>query len=134
MKQLTLIWFSGIIRGAIAFALSLQINTKISPNASLLVSSTLVVVLTTTLLFGGMMSAFARIIGINREKTPKSYRKLINNSLGGGTGSNEEEANVFRFNEEMMPSTSRLAILWDKFDEKIMRPTFIRDDVDDNKN
>jgi NhaP-type Na+/H+ or K+/H+ antiporter len=64
LRELTLIWFSGIIRGAIAFALSLQVNPKLSPQASLLISSTLVVVLVTSLLFGGLMSVFSKFLGI----------------------------------------------------------------------
>jgi NhaP-type Na+/H+ or K+/H+ antiporter len=82
MKQLLIIWFSGSIRGAIAFALSLQINPSISPNSGLLVSSTLVVVLVTTLLFGGLMSIFTKFIGIKEETTNQSqldYSNLIDN-------------------------------------------------------
>lgn len=64
LKQLTLMVFGGSIRGAIAFALSLQITSKLSSHSSLMISSTLMVVLTTTLLFGGMMSIFIKFIGM----------------------------------------------------------------------
>ena len=67
IKQLLIIWFSGSIRGAIAFALSLQIRPSLSPNSGLIVSSTLVVVLITTLLFGGLMSIFTKVIGLKEE-------------------------------------------------------------------
>lgn len=72
IKQLTLIWFSGIIRGAIAFALSLTVSEKFCPQKSLLVSSTLVVVLVTTVIFGGLMSIFANVIGLESEVQPRS--------------------------------------------------------------
>jgi NhaP-type Na+/H+ or K+/H+ antiporter len=80
IKQLLLIWFSGSIRGAIAFALSLQIRPSLSPNSSLIVSSTLVVVLITTLLFGGLMSIFTKFIGLKEEIVNPSnldYSQLI---------------------------------------------------------
>jgi NhaP-type Na+/H+ or K+/H+ antiporter len=80
IKQLLLIWFSGSIRGAIAFALSLQIRPSLSPNSSLIVSSTLVVVLITTLLFGGLMSIFTKFIGLKDEIVNPSnldYSQLI---------------------------------------------------------
>lgn len=83
MKELLIIWFSGSIRGkfefqlilhigAIAFALSLQIKPSLSPNASLIVSSTLVVVLITTLIFGGLMSIFTKFIGLKEEEVNQS--------------------------------------------------------------
>lgn len=78
LKQLTLIWFSGSIRGAIAFALSLQINPSLSPNSGLLVSSTLIVVLFTTLLFGGLMPLFTKIIGLRKEQRPSFLTTSLN--------------------------------------------------------
>jgi NhaP-type Na+/H+ or K+/H+ antiporter len=62
-----LIWFSGLIRGAIAFALSLEINKEIAPHRDQMVSTTLMMVLMTTVVLGGIMSAFARLIGLDIE-------------------------------------------------------------------
>lgn len=69
--------------GAVAFALSLQINPALSPNCSLLVSSTLVVVLVTTLFFGGLMSVFTKVIGVEHEIVHLEYSFLTgsNNAL-----------------------------------------------------
>jgi hypothetical protein len=70
------------IIGAVAFALSLQIKPSLSPNSSLLVSSTLVVVLITTLLFGGLMSIFTKFIGLKAEEPPVTnldYSSLMSN-------------------------------------------------------
>lgn len=67
-KQLATIWFSGIIRGAIAFALSLQVQHSLSPNRSIIVSTTLIVVLVTTVVLGGLMSIFAKMIGLSKER------------------------------------------------------------------
>lgn len=62
-----LIWFSGLIRGAIAFALSLEINSEIAPHRDQMVSTTLMMVLMTTVVLGGVMSAFAKLIGLDAE-------------------------------------------------------------------
>jgi len=67
LQQILTICYSGTIRGAIAFALSLQISPDVSPNSNLIVSSTLVVVLVTSLLFGGLMSVFTKVIGLKTE-------------------------------------------------------------------
>lgn len=95
-----LIWFSGVIRGAVAFALSLQISKKISPNASLMVSSTLVVVLTTTLLFGGLMSIFTKFIGINREIKAKTYSKLQSEGTSMIASHNNNKPLRYEFEED----------------------------------
>lgn len=50
------IWFSGL-RGAIAFALSIQVTTS---NATVIMTSTLVVVCVTTFIFGGSTEWFLR--------------------------------------------------------------------------
>ena len=77
-----LIWFSGIIRGAIAFALSLAVDSKLAPNRSLIVSSTLVVVLVTTVVFGGLMTVFASILGIHNEADKINYHQLDDRPSG----------------------------------------------------
>jgi len=76
LRQLTLIWFSGCIRGAIAFALCLQIETE---GRSILVSTTLAIVLTTTLILSAMMPSFANWLGfvnVDPDATPQ-YRELL---------------------------------------------------------
>mmetsp|Transcript_38834 Transcript_38834/g.38389 ORF Transcript_38834/g.38389 Transcript_38834/m.38389 type:complete len:191 (+) Transcript_38834:1143-1715(+) len=62
-----IIWFSGLIRGAIAFALSLKISSEVSPHKEALVSITLIIVLMTTIIMGGLMAAFAKLIGLSAE-------------------------------------------------------------------
>lgn len=62
-----LIWFSGLIRGAIAFALSLEISQEIAPHRDSMISAVLMMVLMTTVVLGGLMSAFAKIIGLETE-------------------------------------------------------------------
>jgi hypothetical protein len=116
IKQLLLIWFSGSIRGAIAFALSLQIRPSLSPNSSLIVSSTLVVVLITTLLFGGLMSIFTKFIGLKEEVVNPSnldYSQLI------------KEGEVVSHPEE--EERGVVQDIWEHFDYKYMQPIFLKE-------
>ena len=59
--EIKVCWYSGLIRGAIAFALCLQIS---SPNAAFLKTVTLVIVLLTTIFGSLFLSFFLRWIGI----------------------------------------------------------------------
>lgn len=63
-KQLCIVWFSGLIRGAIAFALSLTIEEGFAPHREQLIAVTLITVLMTTIVLGGLMGAFSKLIGL----------------------------------------------------------------------
>ena len=68
-----MIFFSGLIRVAIAFALSLEIDESIAPHRNEMVSTTLMMVLMTTIVLGGVMSAFAKLIGLEKENLTPSH-------------------------------------------------------------
>jgi len=76
-----IIWFSGLIRGAIAFALSLKISGEISDHKDALVSITLIVVLMTTIILGGLMAAFAKLIGLSVESNTESHDFIARQSM-----------------------------------------------------
>lgn len=78
LRQLVIVWYSGLIRGAIAFALSLQIKEDLAPHKKQMVSTTLMVVLITTIVLGGLMSAFAKLIGLDPESVTAPGRESIN--------------------------------------------------------
>ena len=59
-----IIWFSGLIRGGIAFALAQQISGEIAFHREELITITLMVVLFTTIVLGGLMAVFAKLIGL----------------------------------------------------------------------
>jgi NhaP-type Na+/H+ or K+/H+ antiporter len=63
-KQILMIIFGGSIRGAIAFGLSLQID---SPHHEILKTTTLLVVLVTTIALGGTMAMFTDCIDLKGE-------------------------------------------------------------------
>lgn len=82
-KQMLIIWFSGLIRGAIAFALALKIDDEIAVHKKQLVSITLVIVLMTTIIFGGLMAAFAKLIGLDVESNTEKHNFLARASMVG---------------------------------------------------
>ena len=67
-KTAIFIWYGGLIRGAIAYALTFRIDKSLSKQAYLIRQNTLMIVLISTLLFGSLMSLFARFLGISVEK------------------------------------------------------------------
>lgn len=83
IKQLLIVWFSGLIRGAIAFALSLKIPLKIAVHKDSLVSLTLIIVLMTTIILGGLMAAFAKLIGLSVESNIESHDYIARSSMIG---------------------------------------------------
>ena len=80
-KQMMIIWFSGLIRGAIAFALSLKISGDISSHRDTLISITLIIVLMTTIILGGLMAAFAKLIGLSVESNIESHDFIARQSM-----------------------------------------------------
>ena len=80
-KQMLIIWFSGLIRGAIAFALALKIPSEISTHKDQLVSITLLIVLMTTIILGGLMAAFAKLIGLSVESNTESHDYTARESM-----------------------------------------------------
>lgn len=76
-----IIWFSGLIRGAIAFALALKISPEIAVHKEALVSITLIIVLTTTIILGGLMAAFAKLIGLSVESNTESHDYIARSSF-----------------------------------------------------
>jgi len=81
-----MIFFSGL-RGAIAFALALNINT---PNSDLIITTTLTVVILTTILCGCTTKHMLDTLGLNNNNQQKKQRLNIND-----IASNESETFSF---------------------------------------
>lgn len=60
-KQLKVCWFSGIVRGVIAFALCLQIETE---NKKFIVTVALVIVMCTTICGSTLIKSFMKMVGL----------------------------------------------------------------------
>ncbi|CDW89237.1 sodium hydrogen exchanger [Stylonychia lemnae] len=75
-KTAVFIWYGGLIRGAIAYALTFRIDRSISRQAYLIRQNTLMIVLISTLFFGSLMSVFAKLLGISVEKENQNKKIL----------------------------------------------------------
>ena len=70
-KLQTFIWYGGLIRGAIAFALTYRVKIDLvsdSRHLAVIRQNTLMLVVLTTVFFGSFMAVFAKILGISVEK------------------------------------------------------------------
>mmetsp|Transcript_11140 Transcript_11140/g.12536 ORF Transcript_11140/g.12536 Transcript_11140/m.12536 type:complete len:336 (-) Transcript_11140:167-1174(-) len=112
-KQMLIIWFSGLIRGAIAFALSLKIPSKIAVHKESLISITLIIVLMTTIILGGLMAAFAKLIGLSVESNIEAHDYIARASLIKDTKNALERTDV-----------SWLQRNWRYFDNKYIKRIF----------
>ena len=128
-------FFAGCIRGAIAFGLAISMpsdSEESTKNKQMLISSTLILVFITTVLFGALMSPIVNFFTKgkniqkhipNQELIPEDFK---NYSLQGFDGETLTIGDIDNFLNK--PSTfhnNRIQGLWNKIDEKILKPIFI---------
>lgn len=84
-KTQLIMWFSGSLRGAIAWALSLSLPSRNGSDDTrrVVISSTLAIVLFTVIVLGGGMLPLLRLVRVEDEAT--------NDSGGGGGGGGEDD-------------------------------------------
>ena len=111
LNEVVLIFFAGVIRGALAFALSTQI---VSDNADYLRAVCLSVVVFTIVVLGGVMALFAHVVGI---KPPPVKNQ-------SGIDVMEADASMIESESEWEPQVSRMHLCWRKFDEGYMKRFF----------
>jgi NhaP-type Na+/H+ or K+/H+ antiporter len=109
MNQLLVIWFSGLVKGAIAFGLSAQIPGSLSSKRSYLISTTISIVLLSTIIIGGLMSFFANRVGLSKEDQmiKRMYASIgrdtdKKNIANGMLSHNETENQVEEINDSML--------------------------------
>ncbi|CAA6662079.1 unnamed protein product [Spirodela intermedia] len=140
-KQQVVIWWAGLMRGAVSMALAYNKfarsgHTQLRGNA-IMITSTITVVLFSTVVFGLLTKPLIRVLlpsGMNRQNslssdpsTPKSlFAPLL---LGGGEqAAVEGEAGALPrpTSIRMLLSTPTHTVhhYWRKFDDAVMRPMF----------
>ncbi|EAS01743.2 sodium/hydrogen exchanger family protein (macronuclear) [Tetrahymena thermophila SB210] len=65
-KQLSMVWYSGTIRGAIAFGLTLMIESK---NLNVLLNIILLIIIYSTIFLGSLMQLYGKWIGLEPERS-----------------------------------------------------------------
>ena len=146
-KMQFIMWFSGL-RGAIAFALSLNLQID-NETRHVIVTSTLILVLFTTLVLGGSTLPIMKMLNADKTNRRQQGRavflsktkemgdavdSLLPDDSGGGGGSvgvgnNDNEASV---DIHIVRSGARLKGFV-RVDEKFLKPFFIRKFTDEVK-
>ncbi|KAJ0394722.1 hypothetical protein P43SY_004002 [Pythium insidiosum] len=120
-KYMLVIWFSGL-RGAIAFALALNVQTNDKKHGAILKSSTLFTVLFTTVFFGMGTGPLLRRLGLDNASPDEVVSTHTEVSyLAQPTG---EKAPLLAAGEPAAPSSHRVHTMWVDFDEKYLKPLF----------
>ena len=128
-------FFAGCIRGAIAFGLAISMpadNEESIRNKQMLISSTLILVFITTVLFGALMSPIVKfftkgknISRRNNQENNFNGEELKNYSLQGFDGETLTIGDIESFLNKPRNHINKIQGLWQKIDEKILKPIFI---------
>ena len=109
-NEVAMISIGGIIRGAIAFGLALDINT---PNRDVLKTTVQICVLFTTLLLGNTMGLIAKILNIKKISKSDLREQLLTYEEVDGKLQEKQEKDAFK-----------IFTKWKEFDLKVVKPFF----------
>lgn len=121
-KHQFVIWFSGL-RGAIAFALALNVKTSDPSHAAIIKSSTLLIVLFTTVFLGmatGPLLACLRLTGDGKEFASSH---AINGENGWGSADPERQPLLSELSATP-PGSRSIHTSWVQIDEQYLKPMF----------
>nr|ALP46546.1 vacuoloar Na+/H+ antiporter 1 [Eschscholzia californica] len=135
-RQQIIIWWAGLIRGAVSVALAYKKFTTAGytqlPGNAMMITSTITVVLFSTVVFGMLTKPLLRLLiphsqltrsfSSDQWSTSKSFRIPL---LGNGQGSETHQHETTR-PRSLKELISRLDVhrYWRKFDDSFLRPTF----------
>ncbi|KAK7284298.1 hypothetical protein RJT34_19043 [Clitoria ternatea] len=139
-RQQVIIWWAGLMRGAVSMALAynqftLSGHTELRTNA-IMITSTITVVLVSTMVFGLMTKPLIRFLLPVGQAPPKRKNSLVNMDASKSItvpflGPSQDSETEIDGSEIHRPSTIRELLnahsvhrLWRKFDNAFMRPVF----------
>ena len=135
MSERGITFFAGCIRGAIAFGLAISMPEDVGEgqkNKQMLISSTLILVFISTLLFGALMSPIVKFFTKGKSIKRKSMLEtefigedFKSYSLQGFDGETLTIGDFENFLNKPRINSNRIEGLWNKIDEKILKPIFI---------
>ena len=135
MSERGITFFAGCIRGAIAFGLAISMpedDGNDGNNKKMLISSTLILVFLTTLVFGALMAPIVKFFtkGKSIKRPSVQDNEFIGEdfrsySLQGFDGETLTIGDFENFLNKPIISSNRIEGLWNKIDEKILKPIFI---------
>ena len=128
-------FFAGCIRGAIAFGLAISMPAEDEDsikNKQMLISSTLILVFITTVLFGALMSPIVKFFTKGQNISRRNNQdngfigdEIKNYSLQGFDGETLTIGDIESFLNKPRNHINKIQGLWQKIDEKILKPIFI---------
>ncbi|XP_011023538.1 PREDICTED: sodium/hydrogen exchanger 1-like isoform X1 [Populus euphratica] len=137
-KQQFIMWWAGLMRGAVTIALSYNqfaSYTRKSPEAALMITSTIIVVLFSTIVFGSVTKPLIEAVLLRHRKPMVSdftdnvsledLRVLLLES-GDSSNSNNNQTARRAGSLRLLIShpTTTVHYFWRKFDDRFMRPMF----------
>ncbi|KAK1278962.1 Sodium/hydrogen exchanger 2 [Acorus gramineus] len=131
LRQQVVIWWAGLIRGAVTIALSYEKFTRSdstsSKNGSFMITNTIIVVLFSTVVFGSVTKSLIRAIlkqqmniRCSEDTDPAGLEDL--HLLFEEHG--EDDGHLVNSGLLTRHSSSTIHNLWRKFDDRYMRPVF----------
>ncbi|EEF41648.1 sodium/hydrogen exchanger 2 [Ricinus communis] len=139
LKQQVVIWWAGLMRGAVSMALAYNKFTKLGhtqlPGNAILITSTITVVLFSTVVFGLVTKPLIRLLLPRKYlssllpsdlATSTDFKSLASPLLSNGNGKDQEFDIPRPTSLRMLLTTPTNAVhyYWRKFDDTIMRPVF----------
>ena len=116
-KSVSVAWFGGLIRGSVAFAMVLQIESK---NYDILVSTTLGISLISCIGLSNLMGLFTKLVGLEHDSSEGIYFELMNVSHKNDPiySRNLKNSGLGKFH-----------MLWQHIDEKYLTPIFGAEEI-----
>uniref|UniRef100_A0A5B6YU39 Putative sodium/hydrogen exchanger 1 n=1 Tax=Davidia involucrata TaxID=16924 RepID=A0A5B6YU39_DAVIN len=139
LRQQFIIWWAGLMRGAVTIALSYNQFSESggteSPERSLMITSTIIVVLFSTVVFGSVTKPLIQAVQLQHAKPTISdatdfasledLRLLfLENGDQSDDGNDQPAPKRSSLRLLMRYPTSTVHYFWRKFDDKFMRPVF----------
>jgi len=132
LKEMKIIWYSGLVRGAISFGLGWLV---VSPNVLMLQSTTLGVVIFTIFVLTNLLEAFAKKIGLDQNIYTEitDIRNLLMPGTLGDDVSREHEARIKQsiqmkaITDLSPPKDSKPSMIqkaFNSFESKYVQPIF----------
>nr|ABM17091.1 antiporter protein [Helianthus tuberosus] len=134
-RQQVLIWWAGLMRGAVSMALAYNQFTKeghtTMPGNAIMITSTITVVLFSTMVFGLITQPLVRLLlpapkNLNRmiSSEPSSPKSFIVPLLGNGQDSIDNMPRPSSLRMLLATPSHTVHYYWRKFDNAFMRPVF----------
>ncbi|OAY64243.1 sodium/hydrogen exchanger 2-like [Ananas comosus] len=139
-RQQVIIWWAGLMRGAVSIALAYNKFTRSGhtqqPSNAIMITSTITVVLFSTMVFGLLTKPLIRFLLPRRHLTrdlsmnsdppsPKSFlASLLENEQGSGEGTGQNITRPTSLRMLLTAPARSVHHYWRKFDDAIMRPVF----------